>query len=677
MTDIGVNAATGQLTGSKDKVLEETYLGLNDYEPRPHARVTAIAKLSNGCWIKQNSFTDGLPPIGKAFAVNLSWVKENQPVCFTVKPNPKEVDGNLDQYIIEQDKARRVRCILDYRAEGLEQARYQCIEVGFEEKPDLFSDEIICAIADDQCLVIELILDPVTNRYVSRTGEVPIYSLNPTVFNSDLIMGRLYEVPEHTIGEQLEKVPWKMDQDLLDDLLKVLHRHDSEGPSKNERQNLISTFSRAKNIANELPDLVHLESWLSSFRERINAYVDAPLRIAETLLQIAPVKHQLEEARSRVENTLREELEPLVRSQLEANQQDLKQKLDTANNDLQGLLDDLNLKNDERSALENSLSGLKKELIRQIQRLNPVLGAGLEKEDFEQLVKSLRSALGAYAKRLSPRLPQTPPWSLVQASTSERISYSQLPERLNKVAREAGITSSSMQLLDIGVRSGALVILPQAQAETMVPAYARAVSRGDFVRVALGPSLLQLDDLWEHPAKEQPTGFTHAWLEAEMNPDQIQLVWLDGLQRTPMDLWLPSLIGTLHNEKRPSNFLIIASLEEKLLDSERYWKDLPEATFPISPETQACSMSQFYKFEKKMVTHLDWHSAANSLLDQEDFEDMIDRCDTHNYFTLKAEADLYLAMAKVNSSETPISEQLQKIAIPRNQGKQWLAKFNK
>lgn len=657
-------------------MLEEIYLGLNDFEPRPNARISAYAKANKDYWVVNISFTEELPPLGKAFAPSLPWVKKGQPVCFTVKPNPPEYykeDG--DQFIVEQEKAQSVRPILDYRSGGLEHARYQCIEVGFEEGITIFDDKIIIAIADDRCLVVELTLDQLTNRYVSQTGSVSVFSLNPAIFKSDLINGRLYEVPHQTVREKLNDVPWKMDSDLLKDLLKSLQKHDQDGPSKKERENLVSVFNRAKSLSDQLPDMEHLEAWLPSFCDRLDTYVEAPLRIAETLSQIEPVKQQLDDIRTHVENNLREKLEPQVRSQLEASHQDLQQSLAAASSELQSLQDELEHIHTEKAALEENLSGLHNELARQIHRLNPVLGAGdgLAKDDFEELVKGLRTVLGAHAKQLSPRLAQTPPWSQVQASPSELIDFSQLSDRLNNVAREAGITGPSMQLLDVGVRSGALVILPQAQAETMVPAYARAVSCGDFVRVALGPSLLQLDDLWVHPAKEQPTGFAHAWLEAEMNPDQIQLVWLDGLHRTPMDLWLPSLIGTLHNEKRPSNFLIIASLEDNLLDRERYWKELPQATFPIFSETQACGMSQFYRFERKPFTCLDWQSAPDSLLDQEDLEDVIDRCDPNNYFALKAEASLYLALAKVSNSEIPISEQLQKMAIPRALGQQWLA----
>lgn len=656
------------------------YLGLCDYSPRQHTRITASARFENGCWIKPSSFSDKLPPIGKVFAPSLPWGKEGMPVVFTVSPNPPEhYKENGDQFVVELGNAQNVRPILDYRAGGLEQARYQCIEVGLEEDTAIFSNEIIIAIADDQCIVVNLTLDPATSRYVSRTGSATVFSLNSDIFKSDLISGRIYEVPNHTVGEKLEDVPWKMDSDLLKDLLKALHKYDQDGPSKKERENLVGVFNRAKALTDKLPNTEYLEDWLPSFCDRLDTYIEAPLRIAETLLQIEPVKQQLEVARSRVEDNLREELEPLVRSQLEVSHQSLQQALEATSSELQALQDELERKHTEKAALDGNLSGLQKELVNQIHRLNPVLGAGdrLAKKDFDQLLKSLRTALGAHAKQLSPRLSQTPPWSQAQASPSERIGFSQLSDRLNKVAREAGIKAECMELLDVGARSGALVILPQAQAETMVPAYARAVSRGDFVRVALGPSLLQLDDLWVPPAKEQPTGFAHAWLEAEINPDQIQLVWLDGLHRTPMDLWLPSLIGALHDEKRPANFLIIASLEENLLDRERSWKELPQATFPVSPETQPCGLSQFYKTQKNQVTDLDWTACPDHLMDKEDLDDTLELYDSSNYFSLKAETALYRALAKVSSSESPISEQLQKMASPRKQGQQWLAEIIK
>ncbi|HBC3434439.1 TPA: hypothetical protein KDY11_002536 [Vibrio parahaemolyticus] len=658
-------------------MLDEIYLGrgVRDYNSGSKSQVEALAKEYGGYWVKSDSFKHDLPPNGTAFAYDFSldWLKRNQIVAFKVQPNSQIKGEGYDQFVVDHG-AEPMRCILDFRKYGLEYARYQCLEVGFTIDV-IDSEEVIIAISDDQCIVVDFTLDPTTNRYVSSSGTIKVCSLNPAIFKGDRINERLFEVPNKTVGEQLYDFPWKFDQDLLCDLLDVLRKGDSNGLSKAKRDELVSVFTRAKILADEHTDIDHLATWLPSFCNRLDAYVDAPIRIVETLIQIEPVKKQLEETRCKVENSLREELEPQIRLQLEDSHHELKLKLEETRHQLMLVSDELISKNEAVERLETTLTHLGEELLGQIRRLNSVLGVenDLADKDFEQLLNSLRSALGGHAKHLSPRYAKIPPWSLAQvASSSEQITFSQLPERLNKVAREAGILSESMGLFDVGARSGAFVILPQMQAEVMVPAYARAVSRGDFVRVALGPSVLHLDDLWAHPAKDQPTGFAYAWLEAESNPDQVQLVWLDGLHRSPIDLWLPSLIGVLHSDKRPSNLLFVASIEDNQLDTERVWRELPKASFPIVPKTQSCGLKQFSNPDQKQITSICWSSGADILVDKDDLEEVIELCDQNDYFALRTETSLYRALAKTNSSDFPISKRLHETKGLREQGVEWL-----
>ncbi|MDT3322027.1 hypothetical protein Q4Q52_20030 [Shewanella sp. SP1S2-4] len=659
-------------------MLDEVYLGksVRDYNSGSKSQIEALAKESGGYWVISDSFKYDLPPNGTAFAYDFSlrWIKSDQLITFKVQPNSQIKGDSYDQFVVDP-RAKPVRCILDYRKKGgMEFARYQCLEVGFSVDA-IDSEEVIIAISDEECLVVHLTLDQATNRYVSRSGTITVSSLNPMIFKSDRINERLYEVPDKTVLEALYDLPWKFDQDLLSDLLDALRKSDSNGLSKNKRDELVSVFTRAKNLADEHTDMAYLAAWLPSFCNRLDTYVDVPIRIAETLTQIEPVKQQLEETRCKVENSLREELEPHVRLQLEDSHHELKQVLEDTRRQLKLVSEELISKKEEAERLEATLTHLGEELLGQIQRLNPVLGVenDLVDKDFEQLLNGLRSVLGDYARHLSPRYVQIPPWSLAQvASTSEHITFSQIPERLNKVARDAGILSESMSLFDTGARSGALVILPQVQAEVMVQAYARAVSRGDFVRVPLGPSVLQLDDLWVHPAKDQPTGFAYAWLEAENNPDQVQLVWLDGLHRSPMDLWLPSLIGVLHSDKRPTNLLVVASIEHDQLDADRVWKELPRFSFPIVPKTQPCGLKQFSNPEQQQVTSICWSSGTNIAVDKDDLDEVIDLCDPTDYFELRSETALYRALAMANSSDTPVSEQLDKTVSLRDQGLQWL-----
>lgn len=656
---------------------DEMYLGFSDfdYSSGHGTRIKAVAKENDGYWLFANNFEDDLPPKGSAFAIaaGLSWVKRFQLVAFKVQQNSQEVRDGYDQFVVELG-AKPVRPILDFRKDGIEYARYQSLEVGFTNDA-IDSEKVIIAISDEQCIVVDLILDSTTNRYFSSSGRVTVCSFNPAIFKGDRINDLLFEMPDKTVGEPLYDFPWKFDQDLLSDLLDVLRKSDNHGLSKHKRDELISVFTRAKNIADESADLAYLATWLPSFCNRFETYVDVPTRIVETLIQIEPVKLQLEKARSQVEKSLREELEPHVRLQLEDSHHKLKQELEDTRRQLKLLSEELISKKEESEHLAATLTELGKELFNQIRRLNPVLGVenDLADKDFERLLNSLRTVLGDHAKHLSPRYTQIPPWSLAQvASSSEHISFSQLPDRLNKVARDAGILYESMSLFDVGARSGSLVILPQAQAEVMVHAYARAVSRGDFVRMALGPSLLQLDDLWVHPAKDQPTGFAYAWLEAETNPDQVQLVWLDGLHRSPMDLWLPSLIGVLHSDKRPTNLLVVASIEHDQLDAERVWKELPRFSFPIEPKAQLCGLKQFSNPEPQQVTSICWNLGTNIAVNKDDLDEVIDFCDPNDYFSLRSETALYRALAMVNNSDTPVSKRLDKTKSLRDQGLQWL-----
>jgi hypothetical protein len=656
-------------------VLDELYLGFSDfdYSSGRGTRIKALAKDNDGYWKASYNFEEDLPPKGRAFAIaaGLSWVKRDQLVAFKVQPNSQEVRDGFDQFVADQG-AKPARCILDYRKGGFEFARYQCLEVGLEINV-IDSEEVIIAISDEECLVLNLTQE--NGRLFSSSGTATVFSLAPAIFKSDRINDRLYEVPDKTVGDSLYDLPWKFDQDLLSDLLDVLRKSDSSALSKNKRDELVSVFTRAVNLADEHTDMGYLTTWLPSFCNRLDAYVDAPTRIAETLIQIEPVKQQLENARCIVENNLREELEPQVRSKLESSYHKLKQTLENARLQLKLVSDELLLKQEEAECLEETISLLGEELLCQIRGINSVLGVehDLPEKDFEQLLNSLRSVLGDHAKYLVPRYAQIPPWSLAQvASSSEHINLSQLPDRLKRVAREAGISSGSMSLFDVGARSGAFVIVPQAQAEVMVPAYARAVSRGDFVRVALGPSILQLDDLWVHPAKEQPTGLANAWLEAESNPDQVQLVWLDGLHRSPMDLWLPSLIGVLNNEKRPTNLLVVASLEHNQLDLDRVWKELPQASFPIVPKTQSCGLKQFANPDQQQNSSISWSSGTDISLDKDDLDEIIELCDQNDYFALRTETALYRALAKINRSDSPISKQLLETKGLREQGVEWL-----
>jgi hypothetical protein len=62
-------------------------------------------------------------------------------------------------------------------------------------------------------------------------------------------------------------------------------------------------------------------------------------------------------------------------------------------------------------------------------------------------------------------------------------------------------------------------------------------------------------------------------------------VLLDGLERTSLDLWLPSLVAEASSTRRPANLLLFASLGEKIIDRARVPEDFGSLVVPLLPET--------------------------------------------------------------------------------------------
>jgi hypothetical protein len=100
---------------------------------------------------------------------------------------------------------------------------------------------------------------------------------------------------------------------------------------------------------------------------------------------------------------------------------------------------------------------------------------------------------------------------------------------------------------------------------------------GEVVRQVLDPSILSIDDLWRQPGGGGATAFANAWTVAKLDARRFRVVLLDGLQRTPMNLWLPSLIDVIAGPSRPRNLLLFASLSRNALDPARAWRELDSA----------------------------------------------------------------------------------------------------
>ena len=650
------------------------YLGYSDYRPRPHTRISCVAKATGGKWQRVEDLSTDLPPLGKVFAIKLPWVQPNQPVAITVAPNSRGViDEDKDQLVVDQ--ATRLRQVADFRNLGVEAVRAALLEEGLVRAAP-YSNELIAAISDTQCVVVSLSEHPVSGKLVAPSGTVKLFGLNPHVFEGDKFDDQFLEVPGVTVGEFQEDIHWQMDQDLLDSALKRLKKFDEEGPSKSERERIISVLNQALALAQEHPEWSSMKDWLNSYVSRAREHLNSAEEVAVALSDLAPVRDELEALRARAFEQLRNDLEPVVRGEIEKDLSELYDKWDRVEEELekkQTKLDDTQRNYEDVS---DTLKILRQQLLREIADLNDGLGDASEpeSENFGDLVERLRESVGSSGALIQPVEKNLPPWARIsQSAVMQPIDLSAFTERLSVDAKRVGLGAEDLSSLDIALRSGALTILPQAAAEIMIPAYASAATNGEFVRQPLGPGILSLDDLWNEPVRGVLTGFARGWNEALKNSERYHLIWLDGLQRTPMDVWLPSLTGVLADQRRPKNLLVVASLDAPVLDRDRIWPNLEQNSVPLAPSLSGLRPAN-------LLAGIKGATPRNTVLETSQSED-IDGADFLDYLNevqekepnrVALEADLYQSACLHAAGVTSARDILRQTNALRDSGRSWL-----
>lgn len=653
---------------------EDIYLGICDEYPyRPLARITCQAKAVNGAWCKKN-LSNELPPVGKLFSPSLPWIQKQQFVAVTAKPNPREVGEGNDQLIVEQ--AFSLRQILDFRQLGMEAARRRLIEEGLV-RISPFSNELIAAVSETQCAVVKMGLHPEGGRFVTAPGTVALYQFNAAVFDGDAFDSIYFEVPGMTVGELQDETTWLLDQDLLEKLLKGLKKIDAEGPSRAERERIIALLIRAQKLATENANWTYLQEWLQSFLPQIRTNVETPARIADTLMKTAPIREALEEQQQQAFEQVRSDIEPRVRAVVEKDLEYLTDKRQTLNSEIQQQQDIQKALEQQASSTQQLIDELKSQLTKEIDTLNHTLGEMKDQNApiFQKLLSRLHHVLGEEANLLAPIDQSIPPWSRLQtANKAQRIAVEDLTQHFKAESRRAGVSSDDFRYLDIALRSGALVVLPQQEAEAMIPGYAKVVTGGDFVREPLGPGVLSLNDIWAQPASGERTGMAHAWSSAFLAPERFHLVWLDGLNRTPMDLWLPSLVGVIRNMHRPMNLLLVASVDAGMLDEKRNWLELPNVSLPLEPTPEAVRgvPTPIGNSVSPSTTYLPFVSYGIDRAEQSAYLNEQDDCKP---LTFSMEAELYRAEAMYSADPIAIRVRLEQFSRQRDQGRRWLTQL--
>lgn len=653
---------------------ETFYLGHTDYKPKPYTRINCIAKAINGAWKKQ-SLIDELPAVGKVFAPSLAWVEENQLIAITIQANPKQVDDGQDHYIVKDAFSPNI--VLDYRSRSMEQIRYTLIESGLNNISP-YTDEIIVALSDTECLVVKVKPHPSHGRYVTSPGTIDIYSFNKAIFEGDTFNGQFLEIPEDTVGDFIREITWKLDQELLGDVLKKIKQFDEIDLSKRDREKIISILHRALEITDENEDWDSINEWIVGYCQRVTLSLGTPELIASTLFGMSSVREELERLKSQDRQKYLNEEKPVIRQKIESELKDLNDNREILNVEIKENEENLRDLKVIVSECQDRISNLKSQLLYEIKQLNQTFGdiQDLDSQDNSQLLERFKKALQDSGKLISPFDSSIPPWS--QGNEAENISLInnlEFPTILKEQAKKTGIPTEEMKLLDVSLRSGALTILPQQSAEILIPKYAQVITGGVFFREPLGPNILNLDDLWVQPSLGKSTGFARAWSTALQNPEQYHIIWLDGIQRTAVDLWLPSLVGVLYGSNRPKNLLIVATLANKFLDADRLWRDLPNFSIPIASEIENIrSKSLVQGIYKKDVQLTRLHIQESEFCIDKDIDEYRYEMEERKLapHMLETEIRLYLAESLLVDEKSSISDRLKKYSTLRENGQKWL-----
>ena len=651
---------------------ETFYLGKTDYKPKPYTRIHCIAKTVNGAWKKQ-SLIDDLPAVGKVFAPSLAWVEENQLIAITTETNPKQVDDGQDHYIVKD--AFSPNLVIDYRSMTMEQIRYQLIEFGLVRK-SAYSDDVIVALSDTQCTIVKVKPHPSHGRYVASPGTIDIYAFNKAIFEGDTFDEQFLEIPHDTVGEFIGEITWKLDQELLSDVLNKVKKYDNIELSKRDREKIISILNRALEITEENEDWDSIKDWVAAYSKRINLTLGAPELIANTFFTMEPVRQELEKLKSLDRDKYYNEIKSILRQEIESELKELNVQREMLNVEIKQSEGNLTELKTTVSDFQDRISNLNSQLVYEIKQLNQTLGdiQDLDSQESSELLKRFKKALQDSGKLISPVDSSIPPWSRgIEAKNISLIDNLEFRTKLENQARKTGIPTEEMKLLDVSLRSGALTILPQQSAEIIIPKYAQVIAGGVFFREPLGPNILNLDDLWVQPSRGMSTGFSRAWSTALQNPEQYHLIWLDGIQRTAVDLWLPSLVGILYGSNRPKNLLIVATIADNFLDVDRLWRDLPNFSMPIASEIESIR-------SKNLVQQISKNDEQLTRLHIQESESCID-LDEYRYeieerklapHALETEIRLYLAESLIVDEKTSISDRLKKYSTLRESGQKWL-----
>lgn len=570
------------------------FIGSCIYEPRPFTRIEPLAIVQEGAWRTYEDWRELLPTEGRVFSPRPPGFRVGERFAFVVEKNERPDTDRADRYLLS--RATKLQEVIDYRQVPFERARRMLVEHGIDQlAPGTTS--VVAALEDGCCVVLDMRTHPVSGRFVASMPNLQglaTHAFDATVMDSDQIDGRVFAIPGVTVGAQLGRVDWSPDSDFLETLIKRLRRVVASSASfpatRAQANSLISYLSRATLLPAAGEDLARMKARVATFVDGLKANTRDLDDLVSLLCEFRGVKGRLAEEiaarRAELERQLKSELsvsiEREVRDALQA-MSDQRAKLATEVTELSDAIS-------ERRNVVANLEASRTELAVQLRdELTNLQGS------LDHLPDSLHEEIHELSRRIGERLKdrvegielapaQAPPWVRILNTAISLDPWEKGVRHLRNAAKRWGFEFEDLVCADVGVRAGWIVLLPTNIATDFCSCYAAAICGGNFVRHVLDPSTLSLDDLWRAPPAFAPTGFARAWAFAATHQARYVPVLLDGLERTSLDLWLPSLVAEISSTRRPKNLLLFASLGERIIDRARVPENFDRLVMPVLPE---------------------------------------------------------------------------------------------
>ncbi|SFJ14937.1 hypothetical protein SAMN04515648_2885 [Phyllobacterium sp. CL33Tsu] len=576
------------------------FLGKCMYEPRPFTRILPLAFARDGSWLSWTAWEEIFPNDGKVFSPRHPGVTANTLFAF----DSVEVADALKTDQFHLGEIQKIEEVLDYTDFDPEQARRELVETGIFRSPG-GRENVIVALAGDQCVRITLIPHSAgKNSFADLSGldRLVTFDFNSSLFDGVKVEGRWFTIPDVTVGQQRGVVDWSVDKDFLDSLLKKLKRiatpEDGTVPfpsTKAQVQAILTTLDRFELFPSQQTGWQVANDRIKRFSADLSLGVEKIDQIVSVLSALSPIEERLRAEinarRERITMELRNRVENEVRREIEEKHSSLVVRNRALSEENEKLAEESARLSEEIKERSSKRSDVLREVEATIADLALVLGEpGIAiSEPVRRLASNLDNILEDKGHLIEMIDEMPMPW-IQPRRFDKRVmptEWRELASTLRDAASLHGFDGSELTGIDILVRAGEAILLSNDIAISLIRCYSSVVAQGHFSVQSLDPSTFGHDDIWRMPSTGAATAFSRAWKSAEQDRSAMRIVLLEGIDRTPLNLWIRSFVSVLTSPERPPNLLVFLSMGGRVIDSERNVGGLGELVIPIKPTHQA------------------------------------------------------------------------------------------